>query len=201
MRRLSDILAAKQTTATQLSLPIQLETTKQPSVSNPSSAKTKTAKPKTAKPKKNSSPTPPADALPPDHQMAATITSFLSAYFEEECKRDPEFAAKYRSGKKTAEQAFHYLYELHRPSDKGQCAATNNDDDNLLAKQFIMDDSISAPKDKAETKTSKSKSKAKQPSLPPAQPKDDADLVLDDVTTPVATVASDEHDDLDDFDF
>lgn len=190
MRRLSEILAAKTAAQPQPATSVQSSTpSAKPSASKP---KAKTTKPKAVK-------TPPADALPPDPQFVATITSFLSQYFEEECNRDPEFAAKYRSGKKTAEQAFNYLYELHRPANKGKGAATNNDDDNLLAKQFIMDDSI--PATKAEPKSKKSKGKGKeQVSLPPAQPKDDADLVLDGVTTP-APDAAEEHDALDDFDF
>lgn len=145
-------------------------------------AATTESKPQTSKPASNSSAKPKADKKPAKKQTTKKepakptelnpIEKSLKAYFEQEAKTDKEFAAKYAEGKKTVHHAFKYLYELHRPENRGQVAATDNDEDNLLAKKFIMDDSIPAePK-----KTAPTKEVAAKP-----QPKDDADLDLDDL--------------------
>lgn len=137
------------------------------------------SKPQTSKPASNSSAKPKAEKKSAKQQTPKStelnpIEKSLKAYFEQEAKTDKEFAAKYAEGKKTVHHAFKYLYELHRPDNRGQVAVTDNDDDNLLAKKFIMDDSIPAePKSK---KAAPAKEGAAKP-----QPKDDADLDLDDI--------------------
>lgn len=143
-------------------------------------------KPQTTKPASNS-PKPKADKKPakqtakketkPREDKAKMdaqyqcLAKFLSEYFDEQAKTDKEFAAKYSTGKKTAIDAAKYLVELHRPANRGPFAGTNNDDDNAIAKLFIMDDSmtIASVKKKDDTPLKENTSQ---------QPKDDADLDL-----------------------
>lgn len=127
------------------------------------------------------------------------IENCLKIYFEQEAKRDAAFAKKYAEGKKTVHQAFQYLYELHRPGTRknGDCCGTNNDDDNLLAKKFIMDDSIPAETPSKVGKVNISKQAPKKP-----EPKDDIDLEIDDLEMPEHNDGEEELDgfDLDNFD-
>jgi len=100
----------------------------------------------------------------------------IEEYFERECKIDPVFAAKYRSGDKTAKDAYKYLYELYRAYAKqhGNAVATDNDNDNRIAKQFVMDDSLKKKPDYIKG------GKKPQPEVP-SEPADDADMDLDDL--------------------
>lgn len=70
------------------------------------------------------------------------VEKCLKAYFDAEAERDPQFAVKWATTTKTVHDAFKYLYDLHRKDSNGGCAASDNDADNALAKQFIMDDNI-----------------------------------------------------------
>ena len=77
----------------------------------------------------------------------------IRTYFEQECITDPEFAAKYRNGTKTAADACKWLKDYHKKHAVGGCYASDDDADNLLAKKFIMDDTMG--KSKAEAKAVK----------------------------------------------
>lgn len=127
------------------------------------------------------------------------IENCLKLYFEQEAKRDAAFAKKYSEGKKTVHQAFQYLYEHHRPGTRknGDCAATDNTEDNLLAKKFIMDDSIPA-----ETPSQSGKGKTSKPAPKKPEPKDDIDLDIDDIEMSEDNDSEEELDcfDLDGFD-
>lgn len=99
----------------------------------------------------------------------------ISAYFEQECITDPDFAAKYRNGKKTAKDACKWLKDYHKKHAVGGCYVSDNDADNRLAKKFIMDDNI---KSNAESKAIKDISDAVKdfkPSMTAEELPDDAD--------------------------